>query len=88
MPNAIPHRIFLLKLDFFTIRSYTRNRHPKVPAEKNVEAKNKDVFSVDSVNFWVQLNVPSAIPCPKKISKMIGINFLSNDNLPDFVEVM
>ena len=89
MPNAIPQRTLLdWNLIFFTISSYNRKKLPSIPAERNVHAKNKGVLSDVMVNFWAQLNVPSAIPCPKKMSKIMGTYFLSNDNFPPFVDVM
>ena len=89
MPNAIPHRMLLdCNLIFFTISSYKRNKLPNIPAERNVHAKNKGVLTFVIVNFWAQFNVPSAIPCPKKMSKIMGQYFLSNDNFPPFVDVM
>ena len=72
MPNAIPQRMLLgCNLIFFTISSYKRNKFPNMPAERNLHAKNKGVLSDVMVNFWAQLKVPSAIPCPKKMSKII-----------------
>ena len=89
MPNAIPHRMLLAwNLIFFTISSYKRNKLPNIPAERNVHAKNNGVFSHVIVNFWAQLNVPSAIPWPMKMSKIMGTYFLSNDNFPPFVDVI